>query len=174
MYIYEREDWPEFHWDQRRIAESLVHLRYQQGQLIGGMQSIGFHSGEEAVLHTLTTDVIKSSEIEGEILNKSSVRSSVARHLGMDIGALGPVDRNVDGLVEMVLDATQNFYQPLTKDRLFAWHGALFPTGRSGLTKIKVGTWRSGSVEVVSGQFGKEVVHFEGPPADRLDHEIEL
>lgn len=174
MYIHELENWPNFNWDQECITHLLIHLRHQQGRLIGGMESIGFHIREETVLQTLTQDVIKSSEIEGEILDRSQVRSSVARHLGMEIAALDPVDRNVDGVVEMMLDATQKFDQPLTKERLLNWHAALFPTGRSGITKIQVGAWRTGPVQVVSGGMGKEKVHFDAPPANRVDREMEL
>jgi Fic family protein len=174
MYIYERKGWPAFAWDQERIASLLVLVRHQQGRLIGGMETIGFYSSEEVVLQTLTQDVVKSSEIEGEILDKAFVRSSVARHLGMEAAALNRTDRNVDGVVEMVLDATQKFNRPLTKQRLFNWHASLFPTGRSGFTKIQVGNWRKGDVEVVSGAMGKEVIHFEGPPAGQVNHEMKL
>jgi Fic family protein len=135
------------------------------------MQALGFPLREEAVLKTLTEDVLKSSEIEGEILDKDQVRSSIARRLGMDVGALPPADRNVDGVVEMMLDATQRFKEPLTDERLFGWHGALFPTGRSGLSKIKVGAWRdsaSGPMQVLSGPYGREKVHYEAPGAERL------
>ena len=129
---------------------------------------------EETVLQTLTKDVVKSSEIEGEILDQSLVRSSVARHLGMDSVALDIVDRNVDGVVEMMLDATQKFDEPLTKERILGWHAALFPSGRSGFKKIRVGAWRASSIQVVSGSMGKETLHFEGPAAERVDHEMKL
>jgi Fic family protein len=174
MYVYQLENWPNFSWDQVKIADLLIQLRHQQGRLVGGMESIGFHLRNETILQTLTQDVVKSSEIEGEILDQSAVRSSVARRLGMDIGALDKADRNVDGVVEMTLDATQNFDQPLSKERLLNWHAALFPTGRSGLAKIQVGVWRSGSVQVVSGQMGKEKIHFEAPSAEQIDHEMNL
>lgn len=174
MYIHELENWPHFLWDKDIIAELLISMRHQQGRLIGGMESIGFHLTQKTILQTLTQDVVKSSEIEGEILDQSLVRSSVARHLGMESGALDIRDRKVDGVVEMILDATQRFDQPLTKDRLFHWHASLFPTGRSGFAKIKVGSWRSGSIQVVSGHMGKETLHFEGPPAQRVNHEMEL
>ncbi len=150
-YIYQQKDWPNFLWDQEKLSGLLTQLRHQQGRLIGGMESIGFQLREETVLQTLMQDVVKSSEIEGEILDQSLVRSSVARHLGMEAAAVGPVDRNVDGVVEMMLDATQNYDQPLTKERLLNWHASLFPTGYSGFTKIKVGDWRKGPVEVISG-----------------------
>lgn len=139
------------------------------------MQALGFPLREEAVLKTLTEDVLKSSEIEGEILDKDQVRSSIARRMGIDVGALPQADRNVDGVVEMMVDATQRFKEPLTDERLFGWHGALFPTGRSGLSKIKVGAWRdaaSGPMQVLSGPYGREKVHYEAPGADRIDHDM--
>ncbi len=141
------------------------------------MEALGFPLREEAVLSTLTQDVMKSSEIEGEILEVEQVRSSLARRLGLDIGALAPVDRYVDGVVEMMLDATQKYQDTLTKERLFGWHAALFPTGRSGLRTISIGSWRndrSGPMQVVSGPIGKEWVHFEAPAADRLSAEMSL
>ena len=174
MYIHEFKNWPDFFWDQKDIADLLVQLRHQQGRLIGGMESIGFQLREETVLQTLTQDVVKSSEIEGEVLDQSLVRSSVARHLGMENAALDRIDRNIDGVVEMVLDATQKFDEPLTKERLLGWHASLFPTGRSGFKKIRVGSWRKDSVQVVSGRMGDEVVHFEGPSADRVDQDMKL
>jgi Fic family protein len=173
MYIHELKTWPHFSWDQEKIAKLLVDLRHLQGRLMGGMESIGFHWQDEALLQTLTQDVVKSSEIEGEILDQSLVRSSVARHLGMDVGA-DPIDRNIEGVVEMVLDATQRYDQPLTRERLLAWHASLFPAGHSGLKKITVGNWRKGTVEVISGPLGKETIHFEGPSAQRVNHEMEL
>jgi len=139
------------------------------------MEALGFDLQQEAVLETLTTDVLKSSEIEGEKLDAEQVRSSIARRLGMDIGALKPAGRDVEGVVEMMLDATRHYDQPLTSERLFAWHASLFPTGRSGMTKIGAGAWRdesTGPMQVVSGAIGKEHVHFEAPKADRLDQEM--
>ncbi len=174
MYIHELEEWPNFSWNHESISALLVALRYQQGRLIGKMESIGFHIREETVLKTLTLDVVKSSEIEGEILDQSSVRSSVARRLGMEIAALDPVDRNVEGVVEMMLDATQNYNQPLTKERLLHWHAALFPDSRSGFSTIRTGAWRDGKVQVVSELRGKEIVHFEAPPAGLVDGEMTL
>jgi Fic family protein len=171
MFIYERKDWPRFHWNRERLAEPLAAVRHQQGRLIGHMEALGFNLRQEAVLQTLTEDVLKSSEIEGEKLDPAQVRSSIARRLGMDIGALKPADRNVEGVVEMMLDATRHYDQPLTDERLFAWHASLFPTGRSGMTKIKAGAWRddsTGPMEVVSGSIGKEKVHFQAPKAKRL------
>jgi Fic family protein len=143
--------------------------------LIGYMGALGFNFRQEAVLQTLTADVIKSSEIEGEKLDAEQVRSSIARRLGMDIGALKPADSNVEGVVEMMLDATRHYDQALTAERLFAWHAALFPTGRSGMRKIKVGAWRddsTGPMQVVSGPIGRERVHFEAPAATRIDKEM--
>lgn len=174
MYVHELPNWPHFSWDQCKIAERLVQVRHQQGRLTGGMESIGFHLLEQTILQTLTQDVVKSSEIEGEILDASQVRSSVARQLGIEQAALGPPDRHIDGVVKMVLDATQNFDKPLTKERLFSWHMALFPEERSGLKKITTGAWRKGPVYVVSGQMGKEKIHFEAPPANRVDGEMQF
>lgn len=174
-YIHQLKDWPNFHWDEHAIAQKLVSVRHQQGRLTGRMESLGFSLREEAVLRTLTEDIVKSSEIENEILDRNQVRSSIARRLGMDIGALLPADRNVDGVVEMMLDATQQYRSPLTADRLFGWHAALFPTGRSGMHKITVGEWRDGSrgpMQVVSGPIGREKVHFEAPEAKRIHKEM--
>src|SRR3954454_8992653 len=157
-YIHELPNWPRFHWDSAGLAKQLAAVRLRQGRLIGRMQALGFRQREEAVLTTLTLDVVKSSEIEGEILHMHQVRSSIARRLGMDVGALAPADRNVEGVVEMMLDATQNFKDELTEDRLFGWHASLFPTGRSGMNKIIVGAWRdekSGPMRVVSGPIGR-------------------
>jgi Fic family protein len=175
MYIHELDDWRRFHWDWQRLAESLASVRHRQGILIGHMKALGFDLQQEAVLQTLTSDVLKSSDIEGEKLDAAQVRSSLARRLGIDIGALTPADRNVEGVVEMMLDATRHYDQPLTAERLFAWHASLFPTGHSGMTKIRAGAWRddsTGPMQVVSGPLGKEHVHFEAPKADRLDAEM--
>src|SRR5208282_1016660 len=161
-YIHELKNWPKFHWNRERIAERLAAVRHRQGRLIGRMEALGFKLRSEATLETLTEEVVKSSEIEGEILDRAQVRSSIARRLGIDIGALKPADRNVEGVVEMTLDATRKFNESLTAERLFGWHAALFPTGRSGMTKITVGAWRndeSGSMQVVSGPIGRERVH---------------
>jgi Fic family protein len=175
IYIHELKDWPRFHWSAEAIAEPLASVRHRQGRLIGHMEALGFHLQQEAVLKTLTADVLKSSEIEGEKLDAEQVRSSIARRLGMDIGGLKPADRHVEGVVEMMLDATRHYDRPLTAERLFAWHASLFPTGRGGMTTIKVGAWRddsTGPMQVVSGPMGKEHVHFEAPKADRLDREL--
>ena len=139
MYVHQRDDWPRFRWDQEKVANQLAAVRHRQGRLIGRMESLGLRLREEAVLSTLTQDVLKSSEIEGEILDIDQVRSSLARRLGLDIGALTPADRHVDGVVEMMLDATQKYQDTLTEERLFGWQAALFPTGRSGMHKIRVG-----------------------------------
>jgi Fic family protein len=174
-YIHEKENWPTFTWDEVAVSKKLIELSRLQGRLIGRMETLGFKLREEAVLQTLTEDVLKSSEIEGEVLDKDQVRSSIACRLGMDIGGLIPADRNIDGVVEMILDATQNFEQKLTKERLFDWHAALFPTGRSGMRRIVVGNWRDdehGPMQVVSGSGRREKVHFEAPEAKRLSKEM--
>jgi Fic family protein len=174
-YIHELHDWPAFRWDDARLAAPLAAARHLQGRLVGRMEALGFTVREEAVLSTLTEDVLKSSEIEGEKLDADQVRSSVARRLGMDIGGLQPADRHVDGIVEMMLDATQHYDQPLTQERLFGWHASLFPVGRSGMHRITVGGWRedrTSPMQVVSGPVGRERVHFEAPPASRLDDEM--
>src|SRR5665647_3013403 len=137
-YIHQLPDWPEFRWDQEALASPLAKIRHRQGRLLGRMEGLGFALQKEAELETLTLDVLKSSEIEGERLDPEQVRSSIARRLGLDAGGTEPADRNVDGVVEMMLDATQKFAAPLTEDRLFAWHAALFPTGRSGMRRIIV------------------------------------
>ncbi|HZT26534.1 MAG TPA: Fic family protein [Pseudolabrys sp.] len=174
-YIHELSDWPKFHWDQKRLAERLAAVRHRQGRLIGRMEALGFPLRSEAMLQTLTQEVLKSSEIEGEILDHDQVRSSIARRLGMDIGGLTPADRHVEGVVEMMLDATEKYAEPLTSERLFGWHAAMFPTGRSGMTRIKVGAWRDdnkGPMQVVSGPIGRERVHYEALPASRLHREM--
>ncbi len=176
MWIHEYQHWPNFTWDAQALASKLADIRYRQGWLLGRMESLGFKLKREASLSTLTNDIVKSSAIEGENLNPEEVRSSIARRLGIDIAGLIPVSRDVEGIVEMMLDATQQFSNPLTKDRLFDWHAALFPTGRSGIHKITVGGWRTidaGPMQVVSGPIGKEKVHFEAPSADRLGKEME-
>ena len=175
QYIHHSAKWPKFQWNRERLAERLASVRHAQGRLLGHMEALGFQSRQEAVLKTLTQDVIKSSEIEGERLDPGQVRSSVARRLGMDIAGLKASDRHVEGVVEMMLDATRKYDQPLTRKRLFSWHAALFPTGRSGMKKIKVGAWRDdvhGPMQVVSGPLGRDRVHFEAPAAKRLNKEM--
>jgi Fic family protein len=175
-YIHDRSEWPKFDWDQTRLAQQLAAVRHRQGRLIGRMQALGFALREEAVLNTLTEDVLKSSEIEGEVLDKDQVRSSIARRLGIEAGALTAADRNVEGVVEMMLDATQKYQEPLTDERLFGWHASLFPTGRSGMSKITVGIWRDdrlGPMQVVSkASSDRPRVHYEAPAAPRLDAEM--
>ncbi len=175
MYIHERDDWPAFRWDSERLTALLASVRHRQGRLIGRMEALGFELRTEAVLHALTEDVVKSSEIEGEMLDPEQVRSSIARRLGKDICALMSPDRNVEGVVEMMLDAVRNYNDPLTDERLFAWHASLFPTGRSGMTKITVGAFRtdrSGPMQVVSGPIGRERVHYQAPDTMRLEKEM--
>lgn len=174
-YIHEQDDWPRFRWDHEAVATQLAAVRHRQGRLIGRMESLGFQLRAEAVLKSLTEEVLNTSDIEGEVLDREQVRSSIARRLGMDIGALVPVDRDVEGVVEMMLDATQNYAAPLTRERLFDWHAALFPTGRSGMTRIAVGAWRgpeAGPMQVVSGPVGRERVHYEAPQAAMLEVEM--
>jgi Fic family protein len=175
MYIHERKEWPEFRWNQSALTGRLAEVRHAQGRLLGRMEALGFPLREEATLQTLTQDVLKTSEIEGEKLDAGQVRSSLARRMGLDIGALPPIDRNVEGVVEVMLDATRQHDEPLTTERLFGWHAALFPTGRTGMRRITVGGWRtekSGPMQVVSGPIGREKVHYEAPEADRLKKEM--
>ena len=174
-YIHELPDWPRFYWKDEKLSGPLAALRHKQGRLIGRMESMGFALRDEAVLKTLTLDVMKSSEIEGETLNWQQVRSSVARRMGMNIGGLVPSDRSVDGVVEMMLDATQNYAEPLNQARLFQWHASLFPSGYSGMSRIRTGCWRDdakGAMRVISGPVGHERVHFEAPAASRLEKEM--
>jgi Fic family protein len=174
-YIHQLSNWPKFTWNHEDLLNILGKVRHLQGKLLGRMEALGFALKEEAMLATLTLDVIKSSEIEGEILNPEQVRSSIARRLGMDISGLISSDRNVEGVVEMMLDATQQNELPLNTERLFSWHAALFPTGRSGMYKIVVGNWRkdeTGPMQVISGAIGKEKVHYQAPDAAILDTEM--
>lgn len=176
IYIHEQPDWPHFRWSQEVVGPRLADVRFRQGLLLGRMRSIGFELRQEAVLGTLTEDVVKSSDIEGEVLPASQVRSSVARRLGLQVAGMVNAGRDVDGMVELLLDATQRYDQPLTEERLLGWHAALFPTGFSGLTRIRAGEWRnrlSDPMQVVSGPVGAERVHFEAPAADRLPGEID-
>jgi Fic family protein len=175
QYIHLEKEWPEFWWNYDAFADQLALIRHQQGRLMGRMEGIGLLARQESLLKTLTADVLKTSEIEGERLDTDQVRSSLARRLGIEIAALKPADRHVDGVVEMMLDATRNYQAPLDAERLFAWHGALFPTGMSGMRRIRVGEWRddaSGPMQVVSGPLGRERVHFEAPGAERIEREM--
>jgi Fic family protein len=174
-YIHQLAEWPHFKWDREVVDPLLADVRHRQGRLLGRMESLAFNLQKEAELETLALEVIKSSEIEGEHLDPDQVRSSIARRLGMDVGGAGPIDRGVEGVVEMILDATKNHAQPLSADRLLGWHAALFPTGRSGMRKIVVGAWRDdaqGPMQVVSGPFGQEKVHYQAPAAPLLDREM--
>ena len=175
FYIYHLKDWPKFTWDNDFLVFQLGKVRNMQGKLVGKMESLGFDLKNEAILETLTLDVLKSTEIEGEFLNPDQVRSSIARRLGMDISGLIDSDRHVDGMVDLMLDATQNFSKPLNSARLFGWHSALFPTGRSGMYTITVGDYRkdsTGPMQVVSGALGMEKVHYQAPAASLLEIEM--
>jgi len=175
MYLWEKQGWPTLTWEERNLSKLLAQVSREQGRLLGKMEALGFELRSEANLRTLTEDVIKSSEIEGENLERDQVRSSIARRLGMDVSGLVPVDRNVEGVVEMMLDATGNYTEALTEERLFAWHASLFPTGRSGMSKIPVGCWRddsNGPMQVISGPIGREKVHYEAPQAERVSEEM--
>jgi Fic family protein len=174
-YIHELAGWPELAWDAAGLAPLLAEVRHRQGRLIGRMEGLAFSLRSEASLSTLTADIVKSSAIEGEVLDVDQVRSSIARHLGLDIAGIGPASRDVEGIVEMTLDATQRYADPLTDERLFGWHAALFPTGRSGMRRITVGAWRpveAGAMQVVAGPIGRKSVHFEAPTAEKLDTEM--
>lgn len=174
-YIHENLSWPQFTWDQEQINQVLPDIRHRQGRLLGKMAGLGFSLQSEASLRVITLDVIKSSEIEGELLPSDQVRSSVARRLGLDIGAVAVSDRRVEGVVELMLDATQHYDDSLTEKRLFAWHAALFPTGRSEVLPLTVGYWRKHSgdpMQVVSGPMGKEKVHYEAPDASVVKAEM--
>jgi len=175
LYIWQSRDWPNWRYDLAALAEPLARVSRAQGMLIGRLADVGMALRDQASLAALTDDVLKTSEIEGELLNTDAVRSSIARRLGVDIGALAPVDRHVEGVVEMVLDAVRQGASVLTPERLFSWHAALFPTGYSGLTAIHAGAFRddaNGPMQVVSGPLGKQKVHFEAPPANRLADEM--
>jgi len=173
-YIHEHPDWPHLRWDDARLLPLLAEIRHRQGRLLGRMEGLGFRLRAEASLTTLTADVTQSSAIEGERLDAAQVRSSIARRLGLDFGGNVKTSREVEGVVEMMLDATQKYAAPLTAERLFDWHAALFPTGRTGMRRITVGTWRpesAGPMQVVSGPIGRERIHFEAPAARRLRRE---
>jgi Fic family protein len=173
-FIWQADDWPNWRFDLASLAGPMAEVSRAQGLLLGRLADIGMALRDQASLAALTDDVVKTSEIEGAQLDLETVRSSIARHLGMDIGAVAPVDRHVEGVVEMVLDATAHCQAPVTRERLFGWHAALFPTGYSGIGRIKVGSWRDdadGPMQVVSGPIGRQRVHFQAPPADRLEAE---
>lgn len=175
MYIHQHENWPDLTWDDAAVTSLLSDVRHSQGRLLGQMDALGFILRQEATLATLTQDVLKTSEIEGEKLDTQQVRSSIARRMGIEVAALPLVDRNVEGIVDVMLDATRRYREPLDEARLFGWHAALFPTGRSGIQGITVGNWRtdaSGPMQVVSGAYGRERVHFEAPSHDRLKTEM--
>ncbi len=170
-YIWQAADWPAWRYDLSALTGPLTEVSRAQGVLLGRLADVGMALRDQASLAALTEDVVKTSEIEGDVLNVESVRSSIARRLGLDIGAVAPVDRHVDGVVEMVLDATSHAAAPLTAERLFGWHAALFPTGYSGMNKLAVGHWRddaAGPMQVVSGPVGRRKIHFQAPPADVL------
>lgn len=176
IYIHEKDDWTNFTWNNKEVMFLLGKARNLQGKLLGKMESLGFDLQDEAVLNTLTLDVLKSSEIEGEYLEKEQVRSSIAKRLGIDIAGAVESERNVEGIVEMMLDATQRYQLPLTKDRLLGWHASLFPTGWSNLYKITVADWRkdtTGPMQVVSGPMGKEKVHYQAPNSGRIESEMQ-
>lgn len=173
LYIHQLQEWAKFHWEQNELINLLAEVRQLQGKLLGKVELLGFDLKDEANLETLIQDVVKTSEIEGEVLNPDLVRSSIAIRLGLENLGLEHSNRNIDGIVEMMLDATQNSNKSLTDERLFGWHGALFPTGRSGLYKIEVAQWRTGEMHVVSGGMGRENIHFEAPKPDRLEIEMQ-
>lgn len=175
IYIWQAPEWPRWRYDLAALAEPLAQVSRAQGVLLGRLADVGLGLRDEASLAAWTDDVLNTSKIEGEHFNAASVRSSIARRLGVDIGSLAPVDRHVEGVVEMVLDATAHSATALTPQRLFGWHAALFPTGYSGLSQIATGTWRddaNGPIQVVSGPIGRQKIHFEVPPAQRLPEEM--
>ena len=172
-YIYQYDSWPNFTWSEGKIQSILGKVRHLQGKIFGQINTLGFSVKEETILTTLTLDVLKSSEIEGELLNYEQVRSSIAKKLGIEYAGMVYPDRNVEGLVEMMLDATQNYQELLSEERLFDWHAALFPTGRSGMYKINVGDYRKEEMQVVSGAMGKEKVHYQAPPAEQVKPEMD-
>ena len=172
-YIYGHKNWTDFLWQDKAINAIFGEVRLIQGKIIGQMNALGFSAKEEATLTALTLDVVKSSEIEGELLNYDQVRSSIARRLGINTAGLVPSSRHIEGVVEMMLDATQNYQKPLTQERLFGWHAALFPTGHSGTYKIEVGQYRTGEMQVVSGPMGKEKIHYEAVKSELVKVEMD-
>jgi Fic family protein len=173
-YIYEFDKWPEFTWDNNKIITILGKVRHLQGKIFGQMSALGFSIKEETILSTLTLDVLKSSEIEGEFLKQEQVRSSIAKRLGMNYAGIVNVDRNVESIVEMMLDATQRYDKPLDQERIYGWHAALFPSGWSGMHRINTGCYRDGEMQVVSGPMGKEKIHFQAPSAKVVKKEMDL
>jgi Fic family protein len=176
MWIHEQKNWPNFTWSSEVLASKLAETRHRQGRLLGRMEGLGFELKREASLRTLTSDVVTSSAIEGESLNSEEVRSSIARRLGIDIAGVMPANRDIEGIVEIMLDATQKSLKPLTAERLFNWHAALFPTGRSGMRPITVADWRgldAGPMQVISGPIGREKIHYEAPGADKINNEMQ-
>ena len=171
-YIYEYKNWTDFTWRESDINFIFGEVRSLQGNILGQMDTFGFATKEEANLTTLTLEVVKSSEIEGEKLDYEQVRSSIARRLGINIAGIPATNRNIEGIVEILLDATQNFKSPITNERLFGWHAALFPTGFSGIHKIEVGQYRSEEMQIVSGAMGKEKIHYHAVPANHVAHEM--
>lgn len=173
-YIYEYVNWPHFIWNENEILPLLSKVRLLQGKIIGQMSTLGFKFKSESILSTLTLDVLKSSEIEGETLNYDQVRSSIARRLGLEIAGMTHAAREVEGVVEMMLDATQNYGESLSEERLFGWHAALFPTGWSGMHKIDTGCYRKGDMQIISGAMGKEKIHFQAPSHERMKNEMDI
>jgi len=173
MYIHERQNWTNFFWDNDKLSLKLSNIRHLQGRLLGRMESLGFELIERATLESLILDVVDTSRIEGEFLNPELVRSSIARRLGVENVDFLKTPRNIDGIVDVILDATQNFEKPLTEKRLLGWHNSLFQSGFSGHIPIDVAKYRSGGMKVISGNFGKEKVHFVAPTADRVLAEMD-
>lgn len=173
-YIYQYEQWPNFTWDETEISFILGKVRHLQGKILGQMEALGFSIKEERLLSILTLDVLKSSEIEGEILNYEQVRSSIARRLGLEYAGMVHVDRNVEGIVEMMLDATQNYNKLIDHERIFGWHAALFPTGWSGMYRIDTGCYRTGEMQIVSGPIGKEKIHYQAPSHTQVKPEMDV
>ena len=177
MYLYNNQNWPVFEWNSEKLLPLLAFVRNRQGKLIGKMGALGFELQNEANLEILTIEILKSTEIEGEFLDREQVRSSIARRLGLDISGLVYSERNVDGIVDLMLDATKKYDKELTKERLFSWHASLFPAGQSGMYKIITGNWRddsTGPMQVVSGALGKEKVHYQAPPANQIENEMRI
>ncbi|MTK53627.1 Fic family protein [Paludibacter sp.] len=177
MYLYDNQNWPIFEWNSDKLLPLLAYVRNRQGKLIGKMGALGFELQNEANLEILTIEILKSTEIEGEFLDREQVRSSIARRLGLDISGLVYSERNVDGIVDLMLDATKKYDKELTKERLFSWHASLFPAGQSGMYKIITGNWRddsTGPMQVVSGALGKEKVHYQAPPANQIENEMRI